>query len=129
MNLYDRAKRDVQRYTTDEKGWAESLLLSTPDGLITATFAALKSKVHLNVDGDGNLVNSRKSHITISEPALLAANPTYPIRNAGGEVDIKGHKVSLKDSTGTINTFIINQAFPDETIGLIVCILGSIDVS
>lgn len=123
MSLIDQAKEDWKTITsnTDEFGIAITLEATPYE---TADVIGLHTKHHLSLDTEGNPVNSRNAHISVSEALIIAANPDYPIRNAKGEVYLKNHKVTVKDSTGVAKTYVINEWFPDETIGVIVIILG-----
>jgi hypothetical protein len=67
-------------------------------------------------------VNTKNAHIAISEKFLSDAS--YPYRNLSGEVSLKNHRIAVADSTGLVKNYVIREIFPDETIGLIVCILG-----
>lgn len=125
MGLIDRAKEDWQRFTTNTNEFG---VVMTLEDLEFVQYAAsgLFTKHHLGIDTEGNLVNTKNAHFSISEQVLTTLN--YPVRNASGEVDLKGHKLFVKDSTGIVKSFIIREFFPDETIGLIVCILGTYEV-
>lgn len=84
---------------------------------------ALASKHHLGVDPEnGNPVNSKNAHVTLPEKILVDLG--YVVRNASNEVSLIGHKIEYTDSAGILCKFRINETFPDETLGAIVCILG-----
>lgn len=84
---------------------------------------ALASKHHLGVDPEnGNPVNSKNAHVSLPESKLVSLG--YTVRNASNEVSLIGHKVEYTDSSGTLCKYRINETFPDETLGVIVCILG-----
>lgn len=119
--LIARAQRDTQRFTSNaDSGFGLSITLTALDNT-TATVVGIHAKHHLNVDTDGNVVNSKTAHVAISEALLIAAN--YPVRNSSGEVDLKNHKIQVVDSTGTSPTYLVQSWFPDETVGLIVITL------
>jgi hypothetical protein len=40
-------------------------------------------------------------------------------------VALQGHKVAVADSTGVVKNYVVREQYPDETIGLIVLILGT----
>lgn len=124
MNILDLARRDTQHILTNGNDWAVDVTFTSKTGE-AVTIKATASKHHLNVSGEGVAVNSLNAHIAVSEAALVAAG--YTVRNAGGEVNLKEHTVTYASSTGTPRTYIIEEAFPDETLGLIVCILGEMD--
>lgn len=121
MSLIAQAKKDSEKITSNSNGWAVQMTFTAPDST-TATINGIHSKHHLGVDTDGNMVNSKKAHVSFSEKFLTDLG--YPVRNAAGEVALTGHKVSVKDSTGIVKNYIMFSFFPDETIGLIVCILN-----
>lgn len=124
MGLIDTINNDIKKITTDLSGFGVDINLTTPDDLTTVNFIGLHTKHHLGIDTEGNQVNTKNAHIAISEQELIDKSPLYPIRNANKEVDLKGHKVIVKDSTGVNKNYVIREWYPDETIGLIVCILG-----
>jgi len=119
--ILDIARRDAQRYVTTG-GFADEITLTTPSNDKTITISGLASKHFINFDSDGNSINSKNAHITISETVLK--DNSYPVRNARDEVTLIKHKVAVKDSTGDVKNYVILENFPDETLGLIVCILG-----
>lgn len=125
MSLLDTAKASIKRITTDTNGFGVSMVLIAPSGA-TVTIAGLHTKHHINVDTDGNPVNSKNAHVSISEEVLTALG--YPVRNADREVNLKGHRVNVADSTGMVKNYVIQEWFPDESVGLIVCILGDYEV-
>lgn len=127
MNINDLAKQHIKQITTNTTGgWGKELVLEAPNGQI-ATIAGLHTKIHLQYDPEGNRLNSKKAHVSFSEEALMAANPAYPLRNAAGQVHMPKHKVTVADSTGASVTYVVNEFYPDEVVGLIVCILGVIE--
>ncbi len=120
MGFYDQVKKDIEQITSNTDEWAVVITFISPDS-VTATITGLRSKIHLGVDTDGAAVNSRKAHISFSEKFLIDAG--YPVRNDAGEVAIVGHRVNVADSTGVIKKYVIQNVYPDETIGLIPCTL------
>lgn len=127
MGLIERAKKDVEKITTNKSDWAVDLTLYAPTGEI-ATIPGIHSKRNVEVQLEGGqLTNSKLAHVSFSEPKLLTDFPLYPLRDAKSQVHLKGHRVKVKDSTGTECMYMIREWKPDETIGLIVCILGDFD--
>lgn len=119
MGLIDQAKADIQQITSDLNGFGVSMTLLHPDGS-TITIVGLHTKHHTSIDTDGNPINGKNAHIGFSEGLLVG----YNVRNANGEVSLKGHVVTVNDSTETPKSYVIREWFPDETIGYISCILG-----
>lgn len=120
MSLLDQAKEDIQDITGSASEFGRSMVFVAPNNS-QATVTGLHSKHYLGVDTDGNMINTKNAHVSISEHFLNLQN--YPVR-VDGKVKMKGHKVTVVDSTGSSVTYKIREAFPNETIGLIVCILG-----
>lgn len=127
MGLLDRAKRDIKKITSNKsKGWAAEIVFLAPNGE-TATINGLHTKHHLGVDPEGNAVNSKNAHISFAEETLTDENENYPVRNVNGDVDLKSHKITVADSTGNLFTYVVDENFPNETTGLIVCTLKNFD--
>lgn len=118
-----QARKDWKRII-ESGGFEEEIIFKTPDSFITASEAiiqGLATKHNLNVDTDGNAVSAKNVHITVSEDALILAG--YPVR-VNEEVSLIDHKVDYVDSTGILKNYVVLQCFPDETVGVITCILG-----
>jgi hypothetical protein len=120
MGLMQQARADLLQIVSNEKEWGIPVVFSAPDNK-TVTATCLVKKHHLSINGDGVPVNGKNATISVAEASLTAL--TYPIRNAAGEVNLNGHKVAWPDSTGKVSSYMIREWFPDETLGLIVCIL------
>lgn len=120
-NLLNRARKDAKKYVT-KGGFQEEIILKTADSSIELITTGLATKHWINFDADGASINSKNAHICLSEDELVSNN--YPVRNSDNEVYLMNHKVSIKDSTGVLKNYVIKEWFPDETLGLIVCILG-----
>ena len=121
--ILDAARKDSKSYIT-KGGFESDIVFKTPNGLTTASVTGFSSKHHINFDTDGAPVNAKNAHICIDEDALELLG--YPVR-IKNEVNLLRHRVDVKDSTGEIKEYIIKENFPDETLGLIVCVLGDFD--
>lgn len=122
MGLLAQAKKDVEQITSSLTGWAAVLRFTNPDDL-EITINGLHTKHWIQTDpATGRMINTKNAHCSFSEKFMIDA--AYPIRNAAGEVDLSGFKVHVNDSTGFEKDYIIREWYPDETVGLIVCILG-----
>lgn len=120
MGLIQQAKDDWQRFSSDPDLFGISIDFEAPTSA-TATVVGLATKHNIGVDTEGNLINTKNAHISVAEKLLTDAG--YPTRNTAGEVDLKKHRVDYIDSTGGSKKYVIQQSFPDETVGMIVCIL------
>lgn len=120
-SILQKARRDARKYIT-RGGGEENITLTSADGLTVLETTGWNTKHWINFDTDGNSVNSKNAHISLSESLLAESN--YPVRNSSGEVYLKKHRVSVSDSTGNVKEYVITEWFPNETLGIIVCILG-----
>ena len=120
MGLIQQATDDWQRFSSDEDLFGTSIDFEAPTSE-TATVVGFATKHNIGIDTEGNLVNTKNAHISIAEKLLIDAG--YPVRDANGEVSLKGHRIDYVDSTGISKKYKIKESFPDETIGMIVCIL------
>lgn len=122
MGLNERARQDMQRYTSDKNGFGVDITLISPDD-VTVTIVGLSTTHHLAIDQmSGEVVSSKTASVSFAEAIATAAG--YTVRDAKGEVSLKGHRVETKDSTDIVKKYVINKVIPDEKLGLIVCILG-----
>jgi hypothetical protein len=128
--LMARARKDIERFTTDARGFAVPILFSVTDGVFvkTATCNGLAIKTSIAVDettGDirnGIIANGLNIRISVSETALAALD--YPVRNTNNDANLVGHTVTFSDVTGVQATYVIREQYPDSSLGLIVCGLG-----
>jgi|SRR5690242_8897477 len=134
MGLIDQIKEDIKGITTNTDDFAVTITLMTPNSTFDFTFdetfqngqitiKGLHSVHHMKVDAmAGTVVNSRHAYCSFYENAIT--DQGYPMRNASKEVNLKNHRVVIRYSTGEVRDYFIREWFPDETVGLIVCILG-----
>jgi len=116
------ARKDIKEITQGDD-WGVDLTFTPPVGS-SVQVRGLGSKHHLSIDQESGLpINSRNVHMSVVESVLTDAG--YTVRNAADEVSIKDHRVSFKDFRGVLRNYKINQTWPDETLGLIVCQLGA----
>jgi len=120
MSILDNIRADIKTITENDEDFAVEITFTAPD-LTVAVINGLHTKHHMSINTEGQMVNSKNTHISFSEASLPLA---YPLRNAAGEVNLKRHKISVKDSTGIVKNYTVAEWFPDETVGLIVCLLN-----
>lgn len=120
MSLIESAKKDIQTILNSVDEFAINIKLIDTNGIEYA-LKGLHTKHHIKIDTDGNLINGKNAHLSVSEYDLIELN--YPYRNLQGEVTLKNHTIKAKDSTGIEKLYLIDQWFPDETIGMITMIL------
>jgi len=125
-SLRDQAKADWQKFTSDPDGFGTTINFTAPaPGSETASIIGLATKHHINIDTEGNPVNTKNVHISVAEQLLVDA--AYPIRDANDEVDMLQHRVNWVDSAGNSRKYIIQEIFPDETVGILTFILADSD--
>ena len=119
MDLLSQARQDVQ--TIREGEFSADITLDDGLGNLT-TVRGMAAKHHLGINPDtGAPINSKNASISISEQTLVDAG--YPVRT-DNEVAMTGRKVNYTDSAGVDAQYKIDEVWPDETLGLIVMILG-----
>lgn len=122
MGLFEQAILDARQISSDAvNGFGVSIEFTAPNA-DTATINGLYTKHRVNVDQDGLPTNAKKASVTVSEKLLTDLG--YPVRNSQGDVYLESHRVKVKDAEGVLYEYVVREWFPDETLGLIVCILG-----
>lgn len=119
MGIIAQIKEDVKDILNNSNEFGVTLSFAAPaPGNETATINGIHTKHHTAIDGETGLkVNSKNAHVSFSESLLTALS--YPVRNGNDEVAMKGHRVTVDGIT-----YKIMETKPDETIGVIVCILA-----
>ncbi len=124
MGLIQRAKEAIERITSDPEGFAVPLLFRSKTGETAAVFGTAR-KIHLVQESQGQPMNGKDASCSVSEKFLTDLN--YPVRDSSNECIMKDDFVTITDSAGTAWEYKIREIWPDETIGLIVCILGDFE--
>lgn len=114
------AQGDAQRIL-NSGGFETSILLTK--GEETYLVNGLAPVHHLSFDTDGNPVNSKVAHVSISEATLIAAE--FEPRNTSDEVAMRSILVTFADSAGITRTYTVKENYADETLGIIVLNLGN----
>ena len=120
MGILDSAKSDMEGILGSEDDFSIPMVLIKPDKS-EINIIGLHTRHHLAVDTDGQTVESLTSHAVFMETQVTSQDES--IRNAGGDVDLDKWTLKAPDSTGTEHTYVFQKRFPDETFGLITCIL------
>jgi hypothetical protein len=123
MGMLDQVREDIKDITSNPDGFSAFIKMDAPGGQ-KISFYGLHKKIRLAVDPDtGKAINSMTASISVCESILTAQN--YPVRNERREVDLQNHIVTVKDSTGLECKYMVAQNIPDETVGIIVCMLSN----
>ncbi|RKZ46223.1 MAG: hypothetical protein DRQ42_04870 [Gammaproteobacteria bacterium] len=119
------AREDSRKYIT-KGGFESDITIKTADGSLTVSLTGFATKHHISFDTDGTLINAKNAHICISEIELNKLS--FPVR-VDEEVMLLNCIVTFADSSSVIKTYIVRENYPNETLGLIVCILGDYNAS
>ncbi len=122
MGMIETAQAAVKRIRTDPNGFTKTIQFIAVDGITTATIRGMSAVIHLGVDNQGEFVNTRKAHISFSESSL--SDTGFPVRDQNNVLILKDNRVNVIDSTGEVEQYVIREIFPDEAVGLLVCMLG-----
>lgn len=122
MGLFEQAQEDFHKITTNLNGSGQAFVIKTPNSQTTANLVGLSTKHHIAYDTEGVMINSKNASVTFTEKQLTDVD--YPVRNDQDEVAITGHLIEVADSTGIVKKYIISEIYPDEFLGIIVCVLG-----
>ena len=100
------------------------MVFTAPTGE-TATVYGVHTKHNTSIDQDGMRVNSPNVHVSVSERLLI--EQYYPVRNDKNEVVMATdrHKVTVADSNGLEITYKVLECWPDQTLGVLVMLLGA----
>lgn len=121
-DILQRAYRDANRIVM-QGGFQDDILLTNPANTLTVTTTGFRTKHWINYDNDGNLtVDTKNAHVCVSEADLTLKG--VQVRNNKKEVRLKDYIVQAKDNTGELKKYKVLRNLPDETLGLIVLILG-----
>lgn len=121
MGLIEQAAIDLAIITSNGDDFGVDITFTSAFDSKVVTIKGYHNKIHLGVDGNGNVVHSKNATVAVSESLLLAQG--YTVRNVSGEVGMKGDLVDVKDSTGVLKNYKVKSKMPDETVGLIVFVL------
>lgn len=119
MSLLDTARMDAKNIVQGE--FSSPCTITNPQRSVSVSLSALATKHHIIINPEtGQPINAKNAHICLSETKL---NELGYITRVNGEVSLVGHFINVSDSTGIVKKYKISETWPNETLGLIVCIL------
>ena len=119
--ILELARKDLDRYS--EGGFSTACSFRTTAGGAATVVNALAMKHHFSYDPDsGSPVNSLNVRVSVSEKVLNDAG--FVTRNANNQVNLRGKFIEYTDSAGITRNYKIDQVFPDEALGVLMCTLG-----
>lgn len=124
-SIKDMARKDWKRLSqaafdisTEDEPDLGKMNLTSPDGK-TALIKGINSDHSALLELDGSFALGNNIHAAFHEEAVSEANPDYPIRTKEGKIDLKDHTIEFDSKK-----FVIQETWPDETVGMIVCMCG-----
>ena len=123
--ILDLARKDSRWYVT-KGGFESDITLKPVPAGVSISITGFATKHHISFDTDGTLQNTKNAHICISEAELVEKGVNVRINE---EIMLLNYIVTYADSSGVEKSYIVRENYPDETLGLIVCILGDYDAS
>lgn len=117
-DILELAKRDARRYVNS--GGFEVNLLITPTVGDPVTIQGLTSRHSQGFDTNGKPIVSDNAHCSFSEVDLT--NEGLTTRNSQGDLIVKDWVVQFTDAISA-TTYLISEAYPDNTLGIIKCML------
>lgn len=126
MSIFEQSKKDLASIIQNSNDFGQQITIKTPTSSENLDLVGFHTKHHTAYDLDGAMVNSKNASIAISEKSLIDAN--YPYRNSNQEINMIAHLVDVVDSSGIVKNYIVREMFPDESLGLIVLILGDYEI-
>ncbi len=125
MNILELAQQDTKTITEDLSGFGSSLTILNTASSQTVDFIGQYNEHYTAYDTDGVKVSSKIASISVAEKTLT--DKGYIVR-VDGKVSLKKHRVTFTNAVGITETFTVREQYPDEQLGLIVLILGSIEL-
>ena len=116
-DLLDKARRDAKKYSQGE--FSTDITFVEEDVVVQG----LASKHHMSYDPQTGIpVSSLNAHISVNETVLNDAG--IDTRNASKQFTLKNRKISWIDASSESCIYLIDNVYPDELLGLLVCTLG-----
>lgn len=119
-SVLDMARADVHKILT-QLGFETQMTLKRGDVEVQITGLGLVH--HLAFDTEGQTINSKTAHVTITEKSCIDAS--FSIRNSKNDVYMRDVLVSFADCTGVVKTYAVKENFADDSLGVIVLNLGN----
>ena len=123
--ILELARKDSRFYIT-KGGFESDITMKASPSSPIISITGFATKHHISFDTDGTLQNAKNAHICISEIELVEMGVNVRVNE---ELMLLNYIVTYADSSGVDKTYIVRENYPDETLGLIVCILGDYDAS
>jgi hypothetical protein len=125
MGMIERAQAAVRKYRSDPNGFTKLITITSPDDSIVVSEYGMHARITEKFNSIGEVVNTNKAHVSISEPTWNAAG--LVTRNADNECLLKDYKVDALDSNGVLCHYVVREVNTDDTLSLITLVLGDFE--
>lgn len=114
-NLREIAEGDLSLTLEDPSGFGFPIVVTDPLGS-TFTVYGQSGDIGFLIDPETGLgLSGRTAHISIRIKSLL---------DAGSSIITKGWKISFPDINGNEWNFLVDEARPDRTLGIVTCMVS-----
>lgn len=120
MSILDFAKRDYQGIVKDSDSWSVPIKFTSINSISVDVIGHGMSH-NTSYGTDGQVVNGKNVHVTVVTADFIDGG--YPLINSEGRISLTRHTVAFM-TEGVLNQYYVSQYYPDETLGLITCILS-----
>ena len=121
-NLLARARQDVKKIVTNS-GFQNDVFLINPLSMAFIQLKGLTSKHWIKFDTDGSPINAKNVHLNLVEEDIQALG--FETKGKNGNVKLIDYYVIVQDSTNVYKNYQVKEVYPNESLGLIVFILGN----
>ena len=121
-NLLAQARKDAKHVVT-KLGFQNDVFLINNLSMNFIQLKGLTSKHWLQLDSDGSPINAKNVHLNLIEKDIQELG--FETRGKNGNVNLLDYYVIVQDSTNNYKKYQVKEVYPNESLGLIVFILGN----
>ena len=121
-NLLAQARKDVKHVVT-KLGFQNDVFLINNLSINFIQLKGLTSKHWIQFDSDGSPINAKNVHLNLIEKDIQELG--FETRGKNGNVNLLDYYVIVQDSTNNYKKYQVKEVYPNESLGLIVFILGN----
>ena len=121
-NLLAQARKDAKHVVT-KLGFQNDVFLINNLSMNFIQLKGLTSKHWIQFDSDGSPINAKNVHLNLIEKDIQELG--FETRGKNGNVNLLDYYVIVQDSTNNYKKYQVKEVYPNESLGLIVFILGN----
>lgn len=121
-NLLAQARKDAKHVVT-KLGFQNDVFLINNLSMNFIQLKGLTSKHWLQFDSDGSPINAKNVHLNLIEKDIQELG--FETRGKNGNVNLLDYYVIVQDSTNNYKKYQVKEVYPNESLGMIVFILGN----